>query len=134
MIIYILVQTISVGNPLNQDGYCSRLSFTSTEGFVTNVNIKRKVNVRNITITNHVTEIVWITPAPTTTTSSTTSNFQIYLGVKKFLHALSLESTVVTKWAVSQVSTVNLPVFCVSCYKSSQEIFYNVNISYFGLF
>ena len=91
--IYILVQTISVGNPLNQDGYCSRLSFTSTEGFVTNVNIKRKVNVRNITITNHVTEIVWITPAPTTTTSTTTSNFQIYLGVKKFLHALSLEST-----------------------------------------
>ena len=89
MIIYILVQTISVVNPLNQDGYCSRLSFTSTEGFVTNVNIKRKVNVRNITITNHVTEIVWITPAPTTTTS----NFQIYLGVKKFLHALSLEST-----------------------------------------
>ena len=86
MIIYILVQTISVGNPLNQDGYCSRLSFTSTEGFVTNVNIKRKVNVRNITITNHVTEIVWITPAPTTTTSTTTSNFQIYLGVKKFLH------------------------------------------------
>ena len=126
-IIFILFQTIIVSDPINQDGYCSRLSFTSTEGFVTNVNIKRKVNVRNITITNHVTEIVWITPAPTTTTS----NFRIYLGVKMFLHALSLESTM---WAVSQVSTVNLPVFCVSCYKSSQEIFYNVNISYFGLF
>ena len=87
-IIFILFQTIIVSDPINQDGYCSRLSFTSTEGFVTNVNIKRKVNVRNITITNHVTEIVWITPAPTTTTSTTTSNFRIYLGVKK-----SLEST-----------------------------------------
>ena len=73
MIIYILVQTISVGNPLNQDGYCSRLSFTSTEGFVTNVNIKRKVNVRNITITNHVTEIVWITTTPTTATTTPTT-------------------------------------------------------------
>ena len=96
MIIYILVQTISVGNPLNQDGYCSRLSFTSTEGFVTNVNIKRKVNVRNITITNHVTEIVWITPAPTTTTSSTTID--------------PVMLNVITKNAINNEVLANVPV------------------------